>query len=86
MADEKKEIGASDTKTLQTGPSTTASDQSTTEQDREVKPAISDSGIRQRMISESSLSEDIQAELQETCQEAFSKITQYLNGELTGLF
>jgi hypothetical protein len=42
-------------------------------------------GARQRMTSESSLSEDTSyAELQETCRETFKKIAQYLNGELTG--
>ena len=44
-----------------------------------------DTGARTRMISESSLSEDTTtAELQEACKVSFKKISQYLNGELTG--
>lgn len=56
----------------------------TSEEDRKKDAVAAEGGTRQRMISETSLSEDDMAELQQTCHDAFAKIGVYLNGELTG--
>lgn len=86
MADvSSTESGDLHAKTASEEPQMSAANQNVTEEGNQVEYASADTGTRQRMISESSLSEDSNAELQETCRKAFNKITEYLNGELTGL-